>query len=281
MHPILLSFGPIHIFSFSLFLILAWLSFSWVFWKVLRRNGIEEERIFDLSFYGTLASVLGSRIGFVLTHWDLFQDTALKIFALWLQPGLTLYGGWIAGILTLIYLARRYKVRLGLVLDALASALPVSLALGLLGSLLDGTTVGKMAALPWAIHYVGQIGTRHPIQLYELIVAVILIAAGLSWTRRSVQQKWPYGLVGILFFLGLSLTMFLLEFFKDSGVYWGILSANQWVLVLIFGEALGAFYVRGGGREKLLPLTGRLNSRLVKLKGEIYAKFSRRRTQSN
>ena len=60
---------------------------------------------------------------------------------------------------------------------------------------------------------------------------------------------------------------FLLEFAKDARVYWGSLSANQWVLIGIFAECIGVLYVRGGGRETLRPISVRL------------LKFSRKRKE--
>lgn len=278
MYPVLISLGPIHIFSFSVLLLLSWLVFSFLFWKFLRAAATVEERIFDLTFYATLAAIVGGRLGFVLTHPELFSDSLLKIVALWVAPGLSLYGGLFAAMLTLVYLARRYKVRLGLVLDALALSLPAAFLWGTLGALLDGSYVGKITSLPWAIRYVGNVGKRHPVQLYEMIAFAVIIIVVLVLQKRSVKNKWPYGLVGVWFFLIWSVVMFALEFLKDTSVYWMSLSANQWVLIIIFGEALGAFYVRGGGREAIRPLFSGLRHKLAAAAGGIYAKFSQRRS---
>ncbi len=278
MYPVLISLGPIHIFSFSVLLLLSWLAFSFLFWKFLRAAATVEERIFDLTFYATLAAIVGGRLGFVLTHPELFSDSLLKIVALWVAPGLSLYGGLFAAMLTLVYLARRYKVRLGLVLDALALSLPAAFLWGTLGALLDGSYVGKITSLPWAIRYVGNVGKRHPVQLYEMIAFAVIIIVVLVLQKRSVKNKWPYGLVGVWFFLIWSVVMFALEFLKDTSVYWMSLSANQWVLIIIFGEALGAFYVRGGGREAIRPLFSGLRHKLAAAAGGIYAKFSQRRS---
>lgn len=278
MYPVLFSFGPIHIFSFSIFLILAWGVFSFLFWKLLRAAGTVEERIFDLTFYATLAAIVGGRLGFVLTHLELFADGVLKTVALWIAPGLSVYGALFSAMLTLVYLARRYKMRLGLVLDALALSLPVTFLVGTLGAFLDGSYVGKISSLPWAIRYVGNVGKRHPLQLYEMIAIFMIIVIILILQKRSVKNKWPYGLLGVWFFLIWSVSEFALEFLKDTSVYWMSLSANQWVLIVIFGEALGAFYVRGGLRETIRPMFTSLRTKLAATAGGIYAKFSQRRS---
>lgn len=278
MYPILFSLGPLHIFSLSVFLILAWIVFSFLFWRALRRWGVAEDRIFDLTFYATLTAVVAARAGFVLLNLDLFvDDTFLKILAVWVAPGFWFYAGLTGALATLVFLTRRSKVRLGLVLDAVAAALPVSLIVAKIGSLLDGAEVGKLADLPWALRYVGYAGRRHPVQLYEIgaIMAVAILVAYLI--RRSEREKWPYGLVGVWFFAVFSPLMFLLEFVKEASVYWLSVSVNQWVLIGFFAEAIGALYVRGGGREVLRPAARTLVTKLKKGALALYAKIPRRR----
>ena len=277
MHPILLAIGQVHIYGFSVFLILSWLVFSFLFWRELRIDGVDEDKIFDLMFYATLVGFVVSRAGFVLFHWDLFRDTLLRIVAVWVQPGFSLYGAVIGALFTLIFLSRKEKVRLGTVLDAFALSFPGALLVGLIGGFLDGTVIGKITRIPWAIRYVGNVGLRHPIQLYEIIACVTIIVVLWALSQRSSKEKWPYGLVGLWFFLLFSLLMFPLELLKESRVYW-TLSANQWILIALFAEALGAFYVRGGGRESLRPIPHKIQQLIMRVIGGIYAKFSKQRS---
>jgi phosphatidylglycerol---prolipoprotein diacylglyceryl transferase len=279
MFPILFTIGRFHIYNFSVFIILAWCVFSFMFWRMLRSDGVDEDKIFDLTFYSTLVAFICSRAFFVCLNWDLFADTWLKIFALWVQPGLSLYGAFIGGLLTLVFVSRREKVRLGQVLDAFALSFPGAFAVGLIGSFLDGTEVGKIVNLPWAMRVVGHVGRRQPIQIYEFIAIVFMMVILFLVKRKSVKEKWAYGVVGVWFFMMYSIIMFILEFFKESRVYWISLSANQWVLIALFAEAVGAFYVRGGGRETVRPLVYKLRTLGGGIAGGIYAKFSKRRPE--
>lgn len=265
MYPILFSIGSVHLFSFSVFLILSWCVFSFLFWRKLRSLAIPEEQIFDLMFYSTIAAAVSARVGFVLTHGELFTDNMLKIVALWVQPGLSFFSGFIAFVLALLYLGRVYKVRVGLLLDVLAVTLPWTFFVGKVGSLLDGSEVGIASPFAWAIHYAGHVGARHPVQAYEMIALLFIGILMIYIERRASREKWPYGLVGIWFFLLFAVSGFALEFFKESTLYYAHLRANQWILVALFAETLGAFYVRGGMREKIRPLLAK-----------IYAKFSKR-----
>lgn len=267
MYPLLVSFGAFHLYSFSVFVVLAWLVFSFLFWRALRSQGIDEEHIFNLTFYSTLSAFIFARLVFVLLNMELFRGAPLKIAALWIQPGMSLYGALVGGLLVLVSLCRRYKVRVGHVLDAVGPAYGAAFIIGTLGAFLDGTYVGIVTNLPWGVRFVGHLGRRHPVELYEIaaMVCILIFIAVLS--RRGSQKKWPYGVLGLWFFASTSTLMFLLEFFKDTRVYLNTLRANQWILVAIFAETIGAFYVRGGGREAIRPLVNRLKT---------YAKFSKR-----
>ncbi len=210
-------------------------------------------------FYTTIVSFFASRILYVATHISLFSDGWLKVIALWVQPGLSFTGALIGGVLVSILLGLRYKVRIAYILDGLVHALSWSFLVASIGSFLDGSVIGKITTLPWAVKFVGHIGTRHPIQLYEMLGMVVIIF--ICWRFRTTKTS-------ILFFLLFATVMFLFEFLVESDVYWGSLSANQWLYVGIIGQAIGVFYVRGGGKEKL-----------VQLGGKIYAKFSKQHTE--
>ena len=265
MYPLLIHIGSFHVYSFSIFLVLAWLVFSFLFWRALRGQGIDEENIFNLTFYGTLAACIFARVVFVLLNGNLFRESPLKIFAIWVQPGMSVYGALIGGLLVLVSLCRKYKVRVGHLLDAFASAFGGAFLVGTVGALLDGTYVGTQTNLPWTIRFVGHLGKRHPVEIYEIIAMIGILVFLAFLSRKSKEKKWPYGFLGLWFFATYSVSMFVLEFFKDTRVYFTQLRANQWILVALFAETIGAFYVRGGGREKIRPYINKL-----------YAKFSKR-----
>ena len=248
--PVLFHIGSFHIYSLSVAFVLAWLVFSFLFWRALRSQGIDEERIFDLTFYSTLSAFVCARAGYVFTNWELFRASLLKIAALWVVPGMSLYGALIGGLGVLVYLCRRYKVRLGHVLDGVAVAFGWAYVVGLVGAFLDGSYVGLPARFPWAVQFVGRVGRRHPVELYELVAMIVILIIMSILARRASTQKWPYGLLGLWFFAMFAVAEFGLEFLKDTHVYLAHLRANQWVLVALFAETMGAFYVRGGGRER-------------------------------
>lgn len=257
----------------------SWLIFSFLFWRGLRAVAVEEDRIFDLTFYTTLAAFIFSRLGFVLTHWELFTGKSpLLIVALWVSPGLSWVSGLVGGLAACVVLSRQYKVRLGLVLDTLATALPLPIILSEAGSLLTGAESGTLASIPWGVRGSPDGLMRHPIQLYEMVALVVIGSILLKLNTQSVKKKWPYGIVGIWFLLLYAAFGFVLEFFKDAHVYWSTLSANQWVLIGIFAECIGVLYVRGGGREQLRPVMHKSITFFQEKGKKIHESISRRHT---
>jgi len=253
MYPILLTVGSIHFFSYSIFLVLSWMVFSFVFWKMLRSEGIVEQKIFDLTFFATIVSFVISRLTFVLFHLDLFSDSMLKIIALWIQPGFSLYGALISALIYILFVGRGKKIRMGNLYDAFAMAIASALTVGKVGSLLDGTEVGLETNATWAVNYIGYAASRHPIQFYELVALLIVITVSYKVYTTARIKKLPFGIVGIVLFLVLTPLFFALEYLKLRSFIYYSLSINQWMLLVLFSENVGLLYVNGGGREWLKP----------------------------
>lgn len=262
----------------NLFIVSGWLGFSFLFWRSLRRFAVEEDRVFDLTFFASVFALVFSRLGFVATHPELFLGKSpLLIAAIWVAPGLSWLGGMVGGVATLVMLSRQYKVRLGLVLDALAVALPLSIILGEVGSLLTGAELGRVTNLPWAAVFGGG-SLRHSVQLYEMIGVIGISILIIRLTAQSIKNKWPFGIVGVWFFFCYAIAEFVLEFAKDSRVYWGNLTANQWMLIGIFAECIGVLYVRGGGRERVRPIIHKIVKFFEEKGKTIHESISRRHT---
>ncbi len=281
MMPILFSIGSFHLYSFSIFLIFAWIIWSFTFWRHLRSLAIHDEQTFDAMFATTLVALVVARFGFVISHVSLFFANWLRVVALWVQPGLSLYGALLGAVVMLVFFAMKHKIRVAHILDAFSLSFMWAYVVGLIGGFLDGSIVGKVAAVKWAVFYGGFLGRRHPIQLYSLLAMIGIIGILVLVKRAAKKHAWQDGSIAMWFFILFSLSAFAVEFFGEHTVYWGHLSANQWVLVGIFGQSLGAFYVRGGGKERIVTVGSGILVQAKKSIGGIYAKFSKRNTQGN
>ncbi len=278
MHPLFISFGNFHLYWLSVCTVIGWLVFSFLFWRSLRRIGINEDTTFDLTFYATIVGIFFARLGFIVFHQDVFTGKSFLLwFTLWVAPGLSWTGAFVGVLATIVLLSRQYKVRLGQVLDAVVGALPIAFVIGAIGTLLDGSQSGKVTSVSWAIVLHGKEGLRHPIDLYQMIAIIIVSAFFFKMGKVGEAKKWPYGIVSVWFIFTYSFFMFLIEFMKESRVYFGNITVNQWIYIVLIAECIGVLYVRGGGREKVRPFFYRVHKRFVSLGVYLYDKISRRR----
>jgi len=108
--------------------------------------------ITNAALYSLIAGVAGSRLFYVVHHFDKFNGHLLSVFAIW-QGGLELLGGVILAITVIIFYMRYHKLPIRRYLDILAVALLLALALGRIGCFLNGCCFGKPTNLPWGIRF--------------------------------------------------------------------------------------------------------------------------------
>lgn len=262
MFPVLLSVGLFRLYSYGFFFILSWCVFSFLFWKGLRKEGISEEKIFDLTFAGTLTGGIFGRLFYVIFNWPFFKDSWLSIFALWVQPGLSIYGALAGGLATLIILGKKKNIRIAHIADAFVSAYAGALIVGSIGSLMDGTVIGLPTGLPWAVRYVGFPEPRHPVQIYEIILNILLLLIIITVNTQAKLRKWPYGISAIIFFFLYSVSMFAVEYMRDTTLWFYYFHINHWFLIALFLTSLVLYYLRGGGKEAVEPAFRKIQARI-------------------
>jgi len=246
MLPILFSLGSINIYSFGLFLFLAFIFGTFVVWKYGRKEA-SDEFIFDLIFYTLILSMLGGRIAFIISHPEIFTYNILKMLHLMNFPGFSYYAALITGMITLSIFSIYKKMPPLKVLDFIVLGLTLALILGQFGCFLNGCVVGVKTNLFWGLPVVGFTDKRHPLPLYEIL---ILIPSYLLLLKISARQnKFPGFLSGI-FFLILGISQFVLEFFRESSVYLFQLKFNQ-ILNLIFILGSSILLLRGLAGNKI------------------------------
>jgi len=146
-----------------------------------------------------ITGILVSRIYAILeSPGDFLADPWGQIFT---QYGFTWTGGLIGGLLVLIWLARRNKFSIQLVLDLASPASALGYGFGRMGCLLAGDgDYGTPTSLPWGMSFPhGLVPTTqrvHPTPIYEFmgacVIAWVLWRMGRSATvpvRTSVEAR--------------------------------------------------------------------------------------------
>lgn len=215
MFPTIFSLGPFTISSFGFFLTIAFLAAVFVMWKIARVYDVDEEAILDLSLLTFLGAIFGARVYFILTHLSLF-DTPIKMILINRYPGLSFWGGGLAGILILCFFAFRLRLNFWQIADFASVGVSLGLVIGNIGCFLGGCGYGIESSLPIATPVVGVIGKRLPISLIEGLILTFVF----TFLYRRVLKFHFSGLIASIFFVLVGLTKLITEYFRgDSKVF--------------------------------------------------------------
>lgn len=247
MYPVLFNIGPIRVFTYGFLLAVAFLCSMYMVGQEAQRRGLNPKRFYDLSFYGIVAAIVGSRILHVILEWDYFAANPQEIFALW-KGGLAFQGGLLFGLVTIIYLLYRYRLPLWATVDTMAVAVPLGQFIGRLGCFMAGCCYGTECSLPWAVTFthpetLARPGVPlHPTQLYEsfLSLGVFLF---LLWLRH--RQRFPGQILGTYLFLA-GTVRFIVEFWRGDErgpiLLWGMASTQVIALALALGAGIFLYW---------------------------------------
>jgi len=144
----------------------------------------------------------------------------------------------IGGVVGAIYWSR-YRLPVGVTLDAIAPGLTLALAIERLGAFLSGIHYGEPTRLPWGVYLWGEI--RHPVQLYEM--GALLLILGVLWRRRERSSFEGHSFVLFLALYAGS-RLFLEAFRFGAPVMAGGLRSMQVVGLAVMLGAVGYLYRR-------------------------------------
>jgi phosphatidylglycerol:prolipoprotein diacylglycerol transferase len=241
-------FGGIPIFGYGTMLFLAFLgSTQLAAWRA-RREKLDPELLYDLALWVFIGGLVGARVFYVWQYWGDHVRTFADIFKIW-QGGIVLYGSIMGGTATffLYRLIRPFPLRP--MLDVVAPALALGIALGRFGCFLNGCCYGDICDLPVGVAFpsqsppwkaqqvLGLIGKDapwslpvHPTQLYSCIDALILLfllSAYYPLRRRD-------GEVMALLMVTYPFSRFLIEYLRNDEVaYFGGLTISQNISILL------------------------------------------------
>jgi phosphatidylglycerol:prolipoprotein diacylglycerol transferase len=237
MSPYLSIFG-FSLQAYPLLLLLAVWAGLWLAARQARPLGLDGDHIYNMGFYALLATLLGARLAYVLGHWSAYRGALLSA----LSPTTTAFswpeGVVIGGLVTIIYWLR-YRLPVGITLDAIAPGLTLALSLERLGAFLDGRNFGEPTTLPWGVPMWDEI--RHPVQLYEM--AALLAILGILWWRRG---RRPFDGHSFALFVALyaGSRLFLEAFRADAALMSGGLRAIQVTALVVMLGAVWYLYRR-------------------------------------
>lgn len=220
--------------------------FYWWQWQVLR-GGRTREVADKFLVLGVVAVLAGARLGHCLFYEpERYLADPITILYFW-RGGLASHGSTIALLFAVWWFGRQHKMPMAEVGDRLAFAVAWAATVVRIGNFTNSEIVGRQTDVAWAVRFprhdrelltecpgecgkvaadlCGMIGercygfaeipTRHPSQIYEALLGVLVMVTLLTADRVFKREKRPVGLI-----LGLFLTVyftgrFLVEYVKE------------------------------------------------------------------
>ena len=158
-------------------------------------HNIGSEDIMDLVFAVLVSSIIGVRLGFVLTHLGDFHPW-YRAFFIW-DGGLTLYGGILASTATVWYLARKRGIPFLVMADIFSPGVILGIGLTRIGCFLAGCCFGEPTDWACGVTFpldakstmlFGQVPV-HPSQLYSsgggFLIFGLLLLLERVWNYRG------------------------------------------------------------------------------------------------
>ncbi len=188
----------------------------------MKRKGLPFQLIYDLALYLLIGGLTVGRLIFVLFNLPYYLANPLQIL-MFQNGGLAIHGSLLGGLLAGYWFARRHKLSLGRLADIVAPGLILGQAIGRIGCFLNGDSYGKVTALPWAVKFQGLEGLRHPTQLYEAGLNLLVFA--IIWSFRK-NGKFD-GYIFLVYLILYSIVRFVVEIFRESQILINPLTVAQ------------------------------------------------------
>jgi prolipoprotein diacylglyceryl transferase len=259
--PVILEAGPFELSWYGLlFGAMFWGGFA-LFYYYTRRGGYSIEFVKGYLPWMFIGLVAGARLGHVIFYEPhLFGEDPVKILQVW-KGGLSSHGAT-AGVLGALFLyCRHYGLRYVDLVDRTCMSAAVAAALVRLGNLANSEIVGARTDLPWGFKFVRfdckaadlcdlfergdylsdprwadlveATPARHPSQLYEFLIGVVVLAVMLVLDRKFGKERRPIGLLTGMFGITYFGLRFLVELVKEHQAVGegALLTMGQWLSI--------------------------------------------------
>ncbi|MDR3071116.1 MAG: prolipoprotein diacylglyceryl transferase [Endomicrobium sp.] len=235
MHPVFFSFRGFSIYSYGVFVNLAFiLSVLYLSYSQKRSNDdvISQDKLHFLVITTMVFGIIGSRLLFVIMHFREFMLMPLSIFNL-RQGGLVYYGGFITAAIFIMLYAKRNKIQILKLGDFFAPALAFGHAVGRVGCFFSGCCYGKESTFPWAVVFGNEQGVPlHPTQIYECLCNLLLFVILYFYSKK---KRTP-GKSLAVYLIFYSVSRFFIEFLRGDfrGEQYLGLSTTQIISIVLF-----------------------------------------------
>ena len=241
--PVMFRIGSLDIRYYGLMWAVAILIAAKFFDNFVKREGLSPAVSESIFLYGTLGTIIGSRLGHCL-----FYDPAYYLAQPWTiltefrDGGMASHGAAIGILVGLWLFSRKNKLPYLWSLDRILIGVTIGGALVRFGNLCNSEIFGTATTLPWGFEFVRSAkwvnefapAAVHPTQIYEALCylvdffVLLWMYYGRDYARRRPGLMFGVGLMGIF------LSRFVLELIKTEQEAFEVgmtLNMGQWLSI--------------------------------------------------
>lgn len=242
-NPVFFSIGSFEIRYYGVMWALAILIGAKFFDNFCKREGLPQQVSESVFVYGTLATILGARLGHCLFYDPVgYLSQPWTIITGFRDGGMASHGAACGLLIGLWLFSRKNKLPYVWSLDRIMIPVGIGGAIVRLGNLFNSEIFGRATELPWGFEFVRSHkwveefapAAVHPTQIYEALCYLVTFVI-LCWLyyqkdmgRRRPGVIFGVGLMGVFF------TRFFIEFIKTEQeafeVGWA-LDMGQWLSI--------------------------------------------------
>ena len=247
----LLHIGPLTMYGYGLMIACALLTAYFTAEYRARKEGFPQEHIFGMFLCCIFGGFAGAKVLFLFTEWKVFIEDPLYYLRTF-SDGFVVYGGILAGFLSIYLYCRRKDLHFPEWTDLLMPSVALAQGIGRIGCFLAGCCYGKETSLPIGITFKNSDfapngGRLLPTQLISAGFDVLLYVILLKISSRKKKD----GEVTAWYFILYSIGRFFVEFLRGDRErgFIGTLSTSQFISILTCAAAV-LLLAAGLRREK-------------------------------
>lgn len=252
MHPIIIGSetSRFAIHGYGLMLALSFMLGIYFAMRRAQKQGVDPNKIMDLSVWIVLAAIIGSRFLYVVYHLEEFSGHWLDTINPFQSDGkigiagLTMLGGVVLAIVVGVVYLRVKKMNVLKVCDIMIPSVALGIFLTRIGCFLNGCCHGLPTDVSWAVTFTNPYSAcashlmntpLHPTQIYSSIYGLVIFGTLLF----AEKFKKFDGFLFFLFFILYGLSRFIVDnfrYYEDSAMVGGLgITVNQAIsLAMIF-----------------------------------------------
>ena len=241
MNPVIFNIGNFELRWYSVLIAIAVIIGYVLIVSESRRFKIKKEFMFNMMFWTLIFAIIGARLYYVVFNLEYYRTNILEIFQIW-KGGLAIHGALLFGAITIIIYCKKYKVRVGKILDIIVPALLLGQAIGRWGNFFNSEAYGSIVSYQQLVNMkiIPQFiidnmfinGSYHlPMFYFESLWCLLGFFLSLFLRRRKYIKD---GQLVAFYMMWYGVARFVIETFRTDALLFNGIRVARVVSVLMF-----------------------------------------------